>query len=85
MSNKRPVNDCTKCGYNWIPRKDNPPSCPKCGSRYWATEEKPKRGRPHRPKKPEAPPVEIPIEEAPEPEVIPEVQRETEEEIPQLV
>jgi len=26
---------CKKCNFSWIPRVDNPRSCPECKSRYW--------------------------------------------------
>lgn len=26
---------CTRCGHNWIPRKNRPIMCPNCKSLYW--------------------------------------------------
>lgn len=39
---------CARCGYEWHPRKAEwPKRCParKCGSPYWETKAKPKRGK----------------------------------------
>lgn len=32
------VEICNRCGEDWIPRKSNPLSCPKCKSPYWNKE-----------------------------------------------
>ena len=26
---------CKRCGYEWVPRKDKPITCPRCRSPYW--------------------------------------------------
>jgi predicted Zn-ribbon and HTH transcriptional regulator len=26
---------CLKCGFNWVPRKENPIACPNCKNRKW--------------------------------------------------
>jgi|HubBroStandDraft_3_1064219.scaffolds.fasta_scaffold574218_1 hypothetical protein len=26
---------CERCGYQWLPRKENPPTCPSCRNPYW--------------------------------------------------
>jgi rubrerythrin len=31
---------CGKCGYSWVPRKDNPKECPACKNRNWNMEDK---------------------------------------------
>jgi predicted Zn-ribbon and HTH transcriptional regulator len=32
--------ECTKCGYEWTPRTENPKACPRCKSRMdWKTGE----------------------------------------------
>jgi len=30
---------CKKCGYEWVPRVDDPVECPDCKSRNWRGEE----------------------------------------------
>jgi len=27
--------ECKKCGYEWIPRVENPKKCPNCQTRDW--------------------------------------------------
>ncbi|MEM3260703.1 MAG: hypothetical protein QXZ38_04085 [Candidatus Micrarchaeaceae archaeon] len=29
---------CLRCGYEWIPKKENPKNCPRCHSPYWFKE-----------------------------------------------
>ena len=29
---------CQKCGYEWVPRVDNPKLCPECKCRKWNKE-----------------------------------------------
>lgn len=32
---------CTRCHYEWLPRKETPPAaCPSCKSRYWDREKR---------------------------------------------
>lgn len=31
---------CKKCGYEWIPRTDNPKVCSRCKSYYWNFDKK---------------------------------------------
>ncbi len=31
---------CGKCGYSWVPRKENPKECPACKNRNWNMEDK---------------------------------------------
>jgi len=31
---------CKKCGYEWVPRVENPKECPNCKSRYWRGDRK---------------------------------------------
>jgi len=26
---------CERCGYQWLPRKENPQTCPSCRNPYW--------------------------------------------------
>lgn len=35
MKVKIPTETCRKCGYEWIPRKENIKVCPRCKSRDW--------------------------------------------------
>ncbi len=34
--------NCKRCGWEWIPRKEDVRVCPKCKSPYFDTERKPK-------------------------------------------
>jgi predicted Zn-ribbon and HTH transcriptional regulator len=34
---------CVKCGWEWIPRTDNPAECPACKNRNWQEEKKRKQ------------------------------------------
>jgi Zn finger protein HypA/HybF involved in hydrogenase expression len=31
----RKLNECTRCKWQWFPRKDKVIACPKCHSPYW--------------------------------------------------
>ena len=33
-------NKCKRCGYTWIPRTNDPITCPSCRSPYWNKERK---------------------------------------------
>lgn len=34
---------CKRCGYEWMPRKQNVRQCPKCKTTYWNKERKRER------------------------------------------
>ena len=36
---------CKRCGYEWVPRKEDVKRCPKCISPYWNKERKPKNDK----------------------------------------
>ena len=36
--------DCFRCGYEWLPRVLDPERCPKCRSKYWATQRENRQG-----------------------------------------
>jgi len=44
MEQIREFKRCNRCKWVWFPRDENPRICPKCKSRYWNQEQKPKRG-----------------------------------------
>lgn len=45
MTFKLPKFKCLRCGYVWIPRKEERPiTCPKCRSPYWDKERKHSKG-----------------------------------------